>query len=605
MVRLRRQAAARRRPRRRDRRGSAREGIACAPYLPSIHLQSYMRERFGFAEGLLPGERGLRARARWRSRSTRGSSARTRSASSRRSAAALTRSTAGGDNPPVADGAPRMIFLGFGKYVRADKIYALEPLGAGRARARRTHARVGRGDRRADRRLAHRAGDRRRDGRRTRPPRARDRRRGARPRPAGRGAAEQGRFDVVDLGRRARRLLESTAGSRRRRASSERGPRRAALGSAFFARSVHEVAPELDRRRAARRRRRRDDRRGRGVRPRRSGGHGFRGRTRAQRVDVRPAGPRLRLPLVRHPLVPELRLRGRGRRERRAHPCARAARRARRRCASGAGSTTPRLLCSGPGPALPGARDHARARRPSARPSRRSSCAPRRTGRDRHRAADRHHEGGRAAVALRLAALASAGLRPLDREHDPHPGQRRRRTSSVRHASGMPPSVPSFIARARSPAHGIPTSRGRPVPLADERTCRSESVPRGSTTTPALAGHAGVDDSSSGWPWPPCAGERAAHVGHLDLVRLAVATRRSRSPVKNCDDVASRQLPLSRSSRPRRGRPRSAATAYGTAAAGTSSRRSVMPVRQRLLHERLPDQRRVRAAGDRRGRGTR
>src|SRR4051794_14496095 len=31
----------------------------------------------------------------------------------------------------MADGAPRMIFLGFGKYVRADKIYALEPLGGG------------------------------------------------------------------------------------------------------------------------------------------------------------------------------------------------------------------------------------------------------------------------------------------------------------------------------------------------------------------------------------------------------------------------------------------------------------------------------------------
>jgi perosamine synthetase len=30
------------------------EGIGCAPYLPSIHLQSYMRERFGFAEGLCP-----------------------------------------------------------------------------------------------------------------------------------------------------------------------------------------------------------------------------------------------------------------------------------------------------------------------------------------------------------------------------------------------------------------------------------------------------------------------------------------------------------------------------------------------------------------------
>jgi len=29
------------------------------------------------------------------------------------------------------DGTPRMVFLGFGKYVRADKIYALEPLGPG------------------------------------------------------------------------------------------------------------------------------------------------------------------------------------------------------------------------------------------------------------------------------------------------------------------------------------------------------------------------------------------------------------------------------------------------------------------------------------------
>ena len=28
----------------------------------------------------------------------------------------------------MTDGAARMIFLGFGKYVRADKIYALEPL---------------------------------------------------------------------------------------------------------------------------------------------------------------------------------------------------------------------------------------------------------------------------------------------------------------------------------------------------------------------------------------------------------------------------------------------------------------------------------------------
>jgi perosamine synthetase len=32
----------------------ARSGVASAPYLPSIHLQPYMRERFGFAEGMCP-----------------------------------------------------------------------------------------------------------------------------------------------------------------------------------------------------------------------------------------------------------------------------------------------------------------------------------------------------------------------------------------------------------------------------------------------------------------------------------------------------------------------------------------------------------------------
>ncbi len=39
----------------------------------------------------------------------------------------------------MADGAPRMVFLGFGKYVRADRIYALEPLEPGeRGSGRRT-----------------------------------------------------------------------------------------------------------------------------------------------------------------------------------------------------------------------------------------------------------------------------------------------------------------------------------------------------------------------------------------------------------------------------------------------------------------------------------
>jgi hypothetical protein len=87
------------------------------------------------------------------------------------------------------------------------------------------------------------------------------------------------------------------------------GTARDEAAPAFFARSVHEVAPELvgatllvdgvggqiveveaydheDPRRTA-------------SRPH-----------RAQRVDVRPARARVRLPLVRHPLVPELRVRG-------------------------------------------------------------------------------------------------------------------------------------------------------------------------------------------------------------------------------------------------------------------------------------------------------
>ena len=34
--------------------GPAEAGIATKVYLPSIHLQPYMRERFGYREGMLP-----------------------------------------------------------------------------------------------------------------------------------------------------------------------------------------------------------------------------------------------------------------------------------------------------------------------------------------------------------------------------------------------------------------------------------------------------------------------------------------------------------------------------------------------------------------------
>jgi perosamine synthetase len=38
------------------------DGVAAAPYLPSIHLQPYMRERFGFSDGLCPVSEDCSAR---------------------------------------------------------------------------------------------------------------------------------------------------------------------------------------------------------------------------------------------------------------------------------------------------------------------------------------------------------------------------------------------------------------------------------------------------------------------------------------------------------------------------------------------------------------
>jgi hypothetical protein len=102
-----------------------------------------------------------------------------------------------------------MIFLGFGKYARADKIYALEPIESGeRGSGRRTRVWVeGIAESivasRTERTILHEMGQ-----------------------DAGGSAiidealalaerlaeaAEQGKVDLGDLGRRARRLLEKTA----------------------------------------------------------------------------------------------------------------------------------------------------------------------------------------------------------------------------------------------------------------------------------------------------------------------------------------------------------------------------------------------------------
>lgn len=105
--------------------------------------------------------------------------------------------------------ASKMVFLGFGKYARADKIYALEPLrGDERGGGRRTRVWVegvsdplvaSRTERTILHEMGHEGGDSALlDGAIDLAERLAS-------------AAEEGRVDLGDLGRRARRLLEATA----------------------------------------------------------------------------------------------------------------------------------------------------------------------------------------------------------------------------------------------------------------------------------------------------------------------------------------------------------------------------------------------------------
>ena len=106
--------------------------------------------------------------------------------------------------------APRMVFLGFGKYARADRIYALEPLrGDERGGGRRTRVWVeGVPDpivaSRTERTILHDMGQ---DAAATTP--ILDEALDLAERLA--TAVDEGRVDLGDLGRRARRVLESTA----------------------------------------------------------------------------------------------------------------------------------------------------------------------------------------------------------------------------------------------------------------------------------------------------------------------------------------------------------------------------------------------------------
>ena len=102
-----------------------------------------------------------------------------------------------------------MIFLGFGKYVRADRIYALEPLrGDERGGGRRTRVWVEGVEQpliasRTERTILHDMGHEGADSA------VLDGALDLAERLA--SAAEEGRVDLADLGRRARRVLAATA----------------------------------------------------------------------------------------------------------------------------------------------------------------------------------------------------------------------------------------------------------------------------------------------------------------------------------------------------------------------------------------------------------
>jgi hypothetical protein len=113
----------------------------------------------------------------------------------------------------MADGrAPRMVFLGFGKWARSDRIYALEPLPSGeRGHGRRTRVWVegvpdpivaSRTERTILAEMGHDSEAR---------SAVLDEAIDLAERLA--AAVEQGRVDLGDLGRRARRVLEKTAES--------------------------------------------------------------------------------------------------------------------------------------------------------------------------------------------------------------------------------------------------------------------------------------------------------------------------------------------------------------------------------------------------------
>ena len=214
----------------------------------------------------------------------------------------------------------------------------------------------------------------------------------------------------LDGGRSQTRALRAL---HRRRARDHAA---SSLPASFFRRSVHDVARDLIGCTVAHGADRRRDRRDRELPRRRSGMPRLRRADAAQQRAVRAARPRLRVLLLRHPQPAQLRGRAGGRGGGGPDPRAGADGGHRRDAPAPRGGARAGPLL-GPGQADAGARHWARAERHPAG-GRADPCVAahrwlERPG-DRHRPAHRHHEGGRAPVAvlrggqpLRLPAVAA------------------------------------------------------------------------------------------------------------------------------------------------------------------------------------------------------
>ena len=258
------------------------------------------------------------------------------------------------------------------------------------------------------------------------------------------------------------------------------------------------------------------------------------------------------------------------------------------------GTDEPRLLAAGPGRLTPGARRHARARRPRARPTALRALR-RRRDRDRGRPQDRDHQGGRAAVALRggrlalrqqadqartasltcipgAAATPARGswkitrpgrslLRLLDVNLEPAPLALPLRSfeRQADHAAARLRESPwrRSASRGRRPSAGPSEASGRARRSASRRAWRSV-----------------LDRRRQRLPVQPGGRSRhglADHVRNVDLVRPAVRglaaapARRRRARCAGCGSSRCPAAACRRGRRPRRGDP------YGTYVDGNDS----------------------------------